>query len=197
MAGFVEELSHRFAAERSGRGVNLLTYHRAKELEFDAVFLPRLLDRELPFRSQRASADPDEERRLLYVGITRARTHLYLSWPLEPRTNPSPFLEELGVATAPRRVPRTGGAGGTTRSAIPEGSGPIYDRLKEWRKRRARIDGVPAYVVFHDRTLSEIARLRPRDRSGLASIGGVGPTKLERYADEVLELVATDEAMVE
>jgi DNA helicase-2/ATP-dependent DNA helicase PcrA len=195
VAGFVEELSHRFAAERSGRGVNLLTYHRAKGLEFDAVFLPRLLDRELPFRSQRSSADPDEERRLLYVGITRARTHLYLSWPLEPRTNPSPFLEELGVATEPRRI--SGTAGATTRSAIPEGSGPTYDRLREWRKRRARIDGVPAYVVFHDRTLSEIARLRPRDRSGLASISGVGPTKLERYADEVLTVVATNDAMVD
>jgi superfamily II DNA helicase RecQ len=69
----------------------------------------------------------------------------------------------------------------------------MYDRLREWRKRRARNDGVPAYVVFHDRTLSEIARVRPRDRSGLASISGVGPTKLDRYAEEVLAVVATDE----
>ena len=80
VAAFVEELGRRFSTEHSGRGVNLLTYHRAKGLEFDAVFLPRLLDGELPFRSGRAKAEPDEERRLLYVGITRARTYLFLTW---------------------------------------------------------------------------------------------------------------------
>ncbi|MDP9298149.1 MAG: ATP-dependent DNA helicase UvrD2 [Actinomycetota bacterium] len=187
--GFVEELSHRFAAEHSGRGVNLLTYHRAKGLEFDAVFLPRLLDKELPFRSQRAAADPEEERRLLYVGITRARSHLYLSWPNEPRSRPSPFLEELGVARTPDPAARVARTRGPAVEA-PEGGGPLFDRLKEWRKRRAQADGVPAYVVFHDRTLSEIARLQPRDRSGLASISGIGPAKLDRYAEEVLALVA-------
>jgi len=72
----------------------------------------------------------------------------------------------------------------------PEGGGALFDRLKDWRKRRAQADGVPAYVVFHDRTLSEIARLQPRDRSGLASISGIGPAKLDRYAEEVLALVA-------
>ena len=189
-AAFIDELSRRFATERAGRGVNLMTLHRAKGLEFDAVFLPRLLDRELPFRSQRSAADPDEERRLLYVGITRARRHLYLSWPSEPRTQPSPFLEELGVVVKAATV------AGTTRVrgpavAAPVGNGPLFDRLKEWRKRRAQADGVPAYVVFHDRTLAEIAEREPGDRSALASIGGVGPVKLERYADEVLAVVGS------
>ena len=77
--------------------MQLMTYHRAKGLEFDAVFLPRLLDGELPYRARKSEADPDEERRLLYVGITRARTHLFLSWPREPRSEPSPFLREIGV----------------------------------------------------------------------------------------------------
>ena len=87
--------------------MQLMTYHRAKGLEFDAVFLPRLLDGELPYRARKSEADPDEERRLLYVGITRAREHLFLSWPREPRSAPSPFLREIGVvkaeATRPRR----------------------------------------------------------------------------------------------
>ena len=48
------ELRRRFSTETEGRGVQLLTYHRAKGLEFDAVFLPRLLDGELPFRSGRS-----------------------------------------------------------------------------------------------------------------------------------------------
>jgi DNA helicase-2/ATP-dependent DNA helicase PcrA len=186
LATFLAELVARFSAERSGRGVNLLTYHRAKGLEFEAVFLPRLLDKELPFRSGRAVADPLEERRLLYVGITRARRHLYLSWPSEPRSAPSPFLAELGVGLAPRVT--------TTRreraAMEPPAGGPLFDRLREWRKRRAQADGVPAYVVFHDATLASIAEERPASRAALATISGVGPAKLERYADEVLSVVA-------
>ena len=184
VAGFVAELSARFAAEASGRGVNLLTYHRAKGLEFDAVFLPRLLDKELPFRSGRAVADPVEERRLLYVGITRARSHLYLSWPNEPRTRPSPFLAELGVVSTKDTRP----SAVRERVDVPE-RGPMFDRLREWRRQRAQADGVPAYVVFHDATLTAIAQERPRSRAALAAIGGVGPAKLERYADEVLEIL--------
>jgi DNA helicase-2/ATP-dependent DNA helicase PcrA len=188
VAGFVAELGRRFSTERSGRGVNLLTLHRAKGLEFDAVFLPRLLDRELPFRSGRAIADPEEERRLLYVGITRARRHLYLSWPLEPRTLPSPFLAEIGVAQdhAPRIAPHRA-------RPVPIGSGahgPLFDRLRDWRRERAKADGVPAYVVFHDATLAAIADERPGSRAALASVSGVGPAKLDRYADEVLAIVA-------
>jgi DNA helicase-2/ATP-dependent DNA helicase PcrA len=183
IAGFVEELSHRFTTQRQGRGVQLMTYHRSKGLEFDAVFLPRLLDGELPYRSRRAEADPDEERRLLYVGITRARTHLWLSWPREPRTGPSPFLEELGVRREPAIPVRE-------RPVVtaPTG-GALYERLKAWRKARAGADGVPAYVVFHDATLAAIAELEPTDLSGLATVSGVGPAKLERYGDEVLAIV--------
>ncbi len=190
-SGFLAELEHRFAAEREGRGVQLMTYHRAKGLEFDAVFLPRLLDGELPYRARRTEADPDEERRLLYVGITRSREHLFLSWPREPRTSPSLFLREVGVVKAaalrptaaarPTRVPVTVGAGGA-----------LFDRLKEWRRTRASADSVPAYVIFHDRTLAEIAERKPRDWADLAAVPGVGPAKLDRYADEVLAIVSRD-----
>jgi DNA helicase II / ATP-dependent DNA helicase PcrA len=188
-AGFIAELAARFAAERSGRGVNLLTYHRAKGLEFEAVFLPRLLDKELPFRSGRAAADPVEERRLLYVGITRARRHLYLSWPSEPRTQPSPFLSEVGV----RQPTRPAGSAARDRVPTPE-RGPLFERLRTWRRDRAQADGVPAYVVFHDATLAAIAEERPTSRAALAAITGVGPAKLERYADEILRVVTTETA---
>jgi DNA helicase-2/ATP-dependent DNA helicase PcrA len=185
VSGFIEELERRFSAERSGRGVNLLTYHRAKGLEFEAVFLPRLLDGELPFRSGRATADPAEERRLLYVGITRARRYLFLTWPTGSKASPSPFLSELGVSMPPRRVARP--------QPVRMGSsdGPLLERLKAWRRDRARADGVPTYVVFHDRTLAEIADRRPRDWADLAGISGIGPAKLDRYADEILGLMGS------
>ena len=66
----------------------------------------------------------------------------------------------------------------------------MFDRLKEWRRRRAKADGVPAYVIFHDRTLAAIADARPRDSADLAAISGVGPAKLDRYADEVLAILS-------
>jgi DNA helicase-2/ATP-dependent DNA helicase PcrA len=189
LTAFAEDLATRFAPERAGRGVQLLTLHRAKGLEFDAVFLPRLLDRELPFRSQRSSADPDEERRLLYVGITRPRRHLYLSWPREPRTAPSPFLRELGVTpTAP--AAGTARREAATRPASALSGGPVFDRLREWRRRRALNDGVPPYVVFHDRTLGEIAERAPSSLAELADVSGVGPAKLERYGTDVLRVVS-------
>jgi DNA helicase-2/ATP-dependent DNA helicase PcrA len=189
VAGFVEELSGRFSVERNARGVNLLTYHRAKGLEFDAVFLPRLLDGELPFRSGRSKADPDEERRLLYVGITRARRYLFLTWPTDAKAARSPFLDDLGIArqrpTKPARGPRVSiGAGGE-----------VFDRLKGWRRKRAEADGVPAYVVFSNKTLEEIAERKPRDWGDLAAVSGVGPAKLERYGDEVLAIVAAGEEL--
>ena len=166
--------------------MNLLTYHRAKGLEFDAVFLPRLLDGELPFRSGRAKADPEEERRLLYVGITRARRYLFLTWPAAGRAQPSPFLDELELAPPVSSRPRVAPGPAVT---VGRG-GMLFDRLKEWRRKRANADGVPAYVVFHDRTLAEIAERRCKDWADLAAISGVGPAKLERYADEVLAVVA-------
>ena len=182
---FLTELAQRFSTEHSGRGVNLLTYHRAKGLEFDAVFLPRLVDGELPFRSGRAKADPQEERRLLYVGITRARRYLFLTWPVDGRSRPSPFLDEMDL------VP----SGHPGRSSAPRASvtvrrgGPMFERLRDWRRKRAQADGVPAYVVFHDRTLEEIAERECKDWADLAAISGIGPAKLERYADEILAIV--------
>jgi DNA helicase-2/ATP-dependent DNA helicase PcrA len=187
VAGFIAELAERFSTERSGRGVNLLTFHRAKGLEFDAVCLPRLVDGELPFRSGRTRADPEEERRLLYVGITRARRHLFLTWATDGRAPPSPFLDELNLSGAPpSRISSRKGRPPVTVG----GRGMLFDRLKEWRRKRAQADGVPAYVVFHDRTLAEIAERRCKDWADLAAISGVGPAKLERYADEVLAVVS-------
>ena len=183
-AAFLAELTNRFSTENSGRGVNLLTYHRAKGLEFDAVFLPRLIDGELPFRSGRAKADPQEERRLLYVGITRARRYLFLTWATDGKSRPSPFLAEMGLSSS-----RPKGGAPRPASVGSVGGGALFDRLKEWRRKRAQADDVPAYVVFHDRTLAEIADRKPRDSADLAAISGVGPAKLERYADEILEIV--------
>jgi DNA helicase II / ATP-dependent DNA helicase PcrA len=169
---FVASLHERFGAT-AGRGVHLLTLHRAKGLEFEAVHLPRLEEGELPNRR----ADVDEERRLLYVGITRAKRYLLVTWAGKP----SRFLSELGVTASRNRVTRRDPA-----VEMP----PAFGVLREWRLERAKADEVPAYVVFHNATLAEIAERQPRTLAELALVPGVGPTKLERYGEGVLAALA-------
>jgi ATP-dependent DNA helicase RecQ len=67
---------------------------------------------------------------------------------------------------------------------------PVYHALKRWRHKRASADEQPAYVVFHNSTLAEIAARRPRDLWELGTVPGVGPAKLARYGSEVLAVVA-------
>ena len=173
VADFLRDLEARFGAESQGRGVHLLTYHRAKGLEWEAVFLPRLEEKELPYGKARSEERLAEERRLFYVGITRAKRWLTITWTAGAK--PSRFLRELGVVGAsPPKAPK------------PE-STPEFEALRRWRAERAKADEVPAYVVFHDSTLHEIAAVRPQTREELSAISGVGPTKLERYADDLLE----------
>ena len=168
---FVALLHERFGAS-AGRGVHLLTLHRAKGLEFEAVHLPRLEEGELPNRR----ADPDEERRLLYVGLTRAKRHLLVTWDGKP----SRFLAELGVTAKSPSAPR----------APMTDAPPGFDALRAWRLERAKADEVPAYVVFHNATLAEIAERKPRTLAELASVPGVGPAKLERYGEDLLAALA-------
>ena len=177
LAGFVEEVEGRFGASRD-RGVNLLTLHRAKGLEFDAVFLPRLQEGELPFKRALGEEALAEERRLFYVGITRARRHLWLSWTERPGQRPSRFLEELAVAKRGRPPAKEARAD------------PAVRALKEWRRKRAQRDGVPAYVVMHDSTLEAIASRRPREPQHLSAVPGIGPVRIERYGAEIVSALA-------
>ena len=239
---FVADLEKRFGGEGVGRGVNLLTLHRAKGLEFDAVFMPRLEEGVVPFKRSKAPDEIDEERRLFYVGITRARTHLFVTYVNDGKRKGSRFLAEITggktpAAVAKKQIPAetfpaeiglelslSGGysgtvleitdsgvaveldggslmvvpfgervtSGGKTKALGPPVSGAAlaFESLKRWRLERAKSDGVPAYVVFHDSTLQDIADSNPSSVEQLAQVAGVGPTKLERYGDDVLKVLA-------
>ncbi|MGZ4212728.1 MAG: ATP-dependent helicase [Actinomycetota bacterium] len=197
---FLADLRARFAPDSEGRGVQLMTYHRAKGLEFEAVFLPRLEDKELPFALSTSAEDVAEERRLFYVGITRAKRFLAVSCARtrdgerRSKPRPSPFLSEIRPPSdrpvAVAAPARASAPAGSRAPAAPAGS-PLFEALRSWRAGVARDAGLPAYVVFHDATLAEIARLAPATRAALRSISGVGPLKMQRYGDEILKIVAT------
>ncbi|MDP9285472.1 MAG: ATP-dependent DNA helicase UvrD2 [Actinomycetota bacterium] len=180
---FVADLRRRFdPGGDSAKGVHLLTLHRAKGLEFHAVFLPRLEEKELPSRQARTAAEIAEERRLLYVGMTRAKRVLWLTWSAAA----SRFVGELGVSVA-----KAAGAPKPAKGKfVPTaGSDGLYHELAVWRRARAEKDEVPPYVVFDNKTLDAIARTRPQTLRDLAALPGVGPVKLERYGNAVLALV--------
>ena len=76
------------------------------------------------------------------------------------------------------------------------GEGPpadpaLFERLRRWRAEVAREQWVPAYVVFHDRTLSELAARRPADLAAMEALPGIGRSKLARYGSALLEILAS------
>ena len=201
------------------QGVTLASLHAAKGLEWDAVFLVGLADGTLPI-SHALSHGPDsepveEERRLLYVGITRARVHLALSWALA-RTpggrqgrRPSRFLNGIAPqsqTTARRPAAQAARAGAalpgvqrqlTTPAAMmlrrcetcpADIDDELLTQLKDWRLRTSKELKVPAYVVFTDNTLIAIAELLPGDEAALIAIPGIGARKLEQFGADVLDL---------
>ena len=213
-AGFLADLDRRRAAERAGSadGVNLLTYHRAKGLEWDAVVLPAL--EEGSCRSARPSMMTSCSPRSCGSSTSASRGRV-ATWrshgppsarPVGARLAESPAgssptcvpgrcTGRAGSPSTPIVSPRTRERRAASSASAASGYGvaddnPLYAALREWRTVRAREDGVPAYVVFHDQTLAAIAEMKPPSAAALRRVKGVGPAKIEAYGDEVLELVS-------
>jgi ATP-dependent DNA helicase RecQ len=85
----------------------------------------------------------------------------------------------------PKRAARTRGAQETLAGPALE----LFERLRAWRAEAARRHGVPAYVIFHDATLRDVARLRPGSLEALRGISGIGAKKLEAYGEDIVGLV--------
>jgi len=98
---------------------------------------------------------------------------------------------ETGAAMAVpwgQRVGKSGASGSLAPGTGTVDSG-LADRLREWRKQQAQTQGVPAYVVFNDKTLGALAALRPSTTEALLGVTGIGPAKLEAYGDELIDLI--------
>jgi ATP-dependent DNA helicase RecQ len=84
------------------------------------------------------------------------------------------------------RAPRARAAG-TAAVDLPAEAAPLFERLRAWRASVAKEQGMPAYVIFHDATLRQIAATRPGSLAELGTVSGVGETKLARFGQQVLD----------
>jgi len=85
------------------------------------------------------------------------------------------------------RPAKTAKAAKAEATAMPAAAAPVFDKLRAWRAAAAKEQGVPAYVIFHDATLREIATRVPSSLAELSTVSGVGETKLARYGQQILD----------
>ncbi|KKZ70817.1 DNA helicase RecQ, partial [Streptomyces showdoensis] len=102
-----------------------------------------------------------------------------------------PMRKEKAPAAAPRKESGSrSGKGARVPVDLPAAAVPVFEALRAWRAAAAREQGVPAYVVFHDATLREIATRLPTTVDELGTVGGVGEAKLTKYGQGVLDALA-------
>jgi DNA helicase-2/ATP-dependent DNA helicase PcrA len=223
LPGLMGLLKERAQAKNPPRmqGVTLASVHAAKGLEWDAVFLVGLVDGTLPIRhALKGSHSEDaveEERRLLYVGVTRAREHLHLSWSQarqpggKATRRRTRFLdgmvpweaERAAAQKAPKSKPRdacdTCGARLTTPEQRILGlcdahAGDIdqvlVTELRGWRTAMAKSRDVPAYVVMSDATLRAVCHRAPTTVQELVQVPGIGPMKVEQFGEDILGIIS-------
>ena len=223
IAAISAEFDRRAEAQHvpAAQGVTVGTLHSAKGLEWEAVALLGIHEGSLPFVLATSPEQVNEERRLLYVGITRARRLLRVSWSRTRNggghvRKPSRFLGPvLPAAPAGPAAPPGRRSRGTMLSAHCRSCGrplteaaerkmgrhlgcpatfdeAIMNRLREWRRQEAAEQKLPAYCVFTDATLIALAESRPRSTAELVKIQGLGPAKASKYGEQVLAILATE-----
>jgi DNA helicase II / ATP-dependent DNA helicase PcrA len=191
----------------TGDSIELLTFHRAKGLEFDSVWVTGLEQGLVPISFADTPAQRAEERRLLYVACSRAERALHLSWAQErtigvrvARRRPSPWVAVIHQAIAddpaanrPPVDPRAELAKARAQLRATSRADPtLLAALSEWRSSIARAHDINPNVIFTNATLDHLAQARPSTRAGLLAVPGVGPVEVDRYGASILAILAPD-----
>ncbi len=173
--------------------ITLSTVHAIKGLEAELVFVIGVSSLAFPIKAKdhrfvRMLCTPheydtyEEERRLLYVACTRAKTHLRISYV----GSPSPFL-------------LTSASGSATRSSASAKMSFSSDRqesqrkaLKRWRFLEAKERGVPAYVIFSNKVLDQLLDRQPSSMSELYGISGLGASKIDEFGADIIHILSSN-----
>jgi ATP-dependent DNA helicase RecQ len=130
-------------------------------------------------------------RQLLAGGLLEADAQAYGALKLTDEARPvlkgetTLTLRRHAVRSKSKAVKKTREKG-STNATISASDSPLFDALRGWRADKAREQGVPAYVILHDRTLHELATLRPQSLTALLDVPGIGLAKAERYGEALL-----------
>ncbi|GAA4888722.1 ATP-dependent DNA helicase UvrD2 [Tessaracoccus lubricantis] len=190
--------------------VTLSTLHAAKGLEWDGVAIVGVREGMIPFVLAQEEPALSEEKRLLYVGFTRARRDLRVSWSASRgKATRSRFIADQtgghAVAAPPRRTTsvksRTCRVCGNPLHSAAERKlsrhadcevaydEDLFEALRAWRKQVAEETRMPAFVVFTDATLQAIAEAAPTTPAQLLRLPGIGQSKLSKYGEGALGVV--------
>jgi DNA helicase-2/ATP-dependent DNA helicase PcrA len=221
MQDFFEVVAQRTMAQDhpTAATVMVTTMHAAKGLEWQHVFVPSVNEGVLPFIQNAKPHEIDEERRLLYVAITRASAAAYVSSTQQRFTQPalpSRFLAELGqtaIAVAPvarvvkpekpevLTVMRCSNCGAgllepveqatlTCKKCPDKRSAELSAALREWRdETAAQLDHIP-WLLLSDVTIDALSALKPEDFESLAQVSGMREHKVQQFGAEILTLIA-------
>ena len=183
-----------------GAGVVLATIHRVKGLEWPHVVVHEATVGLLPHR---LTTDREEERRVFHVGITRSSLTTtvvatagaaspYVSQMEQRRAAGAAPPTEAPLPERPAKTPaKPATSKGKAEKAPVEGvDADLREVIRQWRAERSRTDDVPAYVVFSNRSLDELAANAPKNLKQLAKIHGFGAKRIERYGEAIIELIA-------
>lgn len=204
---FVEDLLERAQAQAAPQvnGVVLSTLHAAKGLEWDVVFLAGVSEGLIPISLAELPETVEEERRLLYVGITRARDLLQVSYARSrsggrsQKRKVSRFLAPLWpeeAAPARRRAEGDQSAKqklSQDKERFLAESDPatlaLFEELRRWRLGVAGELSRPAFAVMNDVTLRDIATAKPKTLRQLGAVRGIGHNRLADYGAQILQLI--------
>lgn len=173
--------------------VTLATVHAIKGMEADAVYLIGASGVNFPCKgSEHPVIDmvtvdeydkEEEEKRLFYVALSRARKSLYVTYSTK---KPTRFLTETMLDMLGQNQVRL-----TESEPVKQQSASknVIDRLKSWRRETALELGVPAYMILTDKTIIDLAQKLPMSKEDLEDIHGLGPTKIRRHGEDILNLI--------
>ena len=169
-------------------GVTLATVHAIKGLEAKKVFVIGANESNFPCKATDHPAvemvkmddydREEEERRLFYVAVSRAREELVVTHTKKPTYYITSAMRKLAGQKSE--------VGGRRSEVVDEG---LIGELKSWRSVLSSERGVPAYVVLSNATIDEIVEKMPGDAEELMKVSGIGPEKLMKYGEKILEIV--------
>lgn len=179
---FEQWLRAALTSKSDAEGVTLATVHRVKGQEWPFVVVHHADADQFPHR---LADDVEEERRLFHVAITRASRDVLVV----PSDKPSPFISDCSTEPGLKpevRIVEPAKPKSTAKTATADS--PLFEELRALRTVFAA--GKPAFIVFADSVLRDIAAARPTSLDQLSAIKGLGPTKLQQYGPAILQAIA-------